>query len=70
MKPGMLNSDKTVQTGSRSGEKWVQTNKEGKKYAAVPIENFEIGVLIEKERAGNEETGRTDQTVRIREEES
>ncbi len=68
MVPGMLNSNKTVQTGSRSGEKWVKTNQEGKKYAHVPFEhkpyskepkssdlNAEIKRLTSTNRSGAEQ---------------
>ena len=37
MKSQLLSSDKTVKVGKRAGEKWVRTNKDGKKYAAVPF---------------------------------
>lgn len=35
----LLNSTKTVQVGSRSGEKWVRIGKQGQKYASVPFEH-------------------------------
>ena len=34
----LLKSTKTVDKGSRSGQPWVRENKEGGKYAAVPLE--------------------------------
>lgn len=38
MKPGMLNSQSKVSSGSRKGQPWVQKSKEGKKYAFVPFD--------------------------------
>lgn len=35
----LLKSQKIVGVGSRSGEKWVRTAKDGHKYAAVPFEH-------------------------------
>lgn len=35
----LLKSKKIVQVGSRSGEPWVRTAKDGHKYAAVPFEH-------------------------------
>lgn len=39
MKDTLLNSQKTVEVGSRAGQPWVQQNAQGKKYAAVPFEH-------------------------------
>ena len=39
VKTGMLESKKIVQVGPRAGQPWVQTNKEGKKFAHVPFEH-------------------------------
>lgn len=39
MKPGMLNSQKRVEVGSRAGEPWVQKGKKGQRYAHVPTEH-------------------------------
>ena len=38
LKEKLLSSKKTVGVGSRAGESWVRTNKQGKKYTAVPFE--------------------------------
>ncbi len=35
----LLKSQKVVGVGSRAGEKWVRTGKDGQKYAAVPFEH-------------------------------
>lgn len=43
MKPGMLNSEKIVEIGSRAGQKWVQESEEGTKYAHVPFEHHPHG---------------------------
>lgn len=34
----LLNSNKKVQVGQRAGQPWVRENKDGGKYAAVPLE--------------------------------
>lgn len=39
IKDKLLASQKRVKVGSRAGEPWVRTSKEGKKYAAVPFEH-------------------------------
>jgi len=39
MKKTLLKSEKVVEIGSRSGEKWVRTSKEGNKYASVPFKH-------------------------------
>jgi hypothetical protein len=39
IREAMLKSTKTVQVGSRSGQPWVRTGKQGQKYAAVPLEH-------------------------------
>lgn len=38
MRSTLLKSDKTVEVGSRAGQPWVRTGKEGQKYAAVPFQ--------------------------------
>lgn len=38
MKPGLLGSQKVVSQGKRAGQKWVQQSKDGKKFAAVPMQ--------------------------------
>lgn len=38
MKDRLLKSQKTVQVGSRAGQKWVQKGKKGQRYAHVPFE--------------------------------
>lgn len=38
MTPGMLASNKTVSQGQRAGQPWVQTAKDGHKFAHVPLE--------------------------------
>lgn len=35
----LLKSTKTVEVGQRAGQPWVRTNKQGKKFAAVPFEH-------------------------------
>lgn len=39
IRDALLKSKKIVGVGSRSGEPWVRTSKEGHKYAAVPFEH-------------------------------
>ncbi len=39
MKKRMLSSSRIVQQGSRAGQPWVRTAKDGHKYAAVPFEH-------------------------------
>lgn len=39
VREGMLNSEKIVGVGPRSGQPWVQTGKDGKKFAHVPFEH-------------------------------
>jgi len=39
----LLQSNKTVGVGKRSGESWVQTSKEGNKYAHVPMQRHSSG---------------------------
>lgn len=43
MKPGMLNSKAMVSTGSRAGQPWVRTSKEGYRYAYVPMDQSGTG---------------------------
>ena len=37
MKAKLLSSQKTVSVGKRAGQKWVRTNKDGGRFAAVPF---------------------------------
>lgn len=62
MKPGMLNSQKTVEVGSRAGQPWVQKGKEGQKFAHVPLEQrpdaktggaSDLGQMLKKLEAYN-----------------
>lgn len=39
VREGMLKSEKVVGVGSRTGQKWVQTGKDGHKFAHVPFEH-------------------------------
>lgn len=39
IKDVLLQSQKTVEVGSRAGQPWVRKNKKGKKYAAVPFDH-------------------------------
>jgi hypothetical protein len=58
----MLSSEKVVQVGTRTGQKWVQTGKNGKKFAHVPFEHrphskapqaSDLGQAIKKLQAFN-----------------
>ena len=66
MKETLLKSKKIVGVGPRSGQPWVQTNAEGKKFASVPFEHrpyaaktgelaADIKTLFAKNRQGKEQ---------------